>query len=85
MRNPGGQATWYGAEGKPLERDTFTCCHCNRVVVVPPKASPSDLGGWCGLCAKPVCPQCAGKECVPFEMKLEQIESRERFFRQVGI
>jgi hypothetical protein len=82
MFRPGGYGITTGPEGIS-ETDTFTCCHCNTVVDVPPKMSPAEMGGWCVLCMKPVCKGCAGKECVPFEKKLEAAEARDRFRRSV--
>jgi hypothetical protein len=68
------------------EADTFTCCHCQRIVVVPPRASASDSGGWCGRCAKPVCGPCADKgSCTPWEARMERMEARERFLRSAGL
>ncbi len=82
MLKPGGYAIWTGET--TIEKDTFTCCHCNRVVFVEPKSSPSDMGGWCMMCSKPVCPGCAGKSCTPFEKKLEAAERRDSLLRTVG-
>lgn len=83
MRNAGGYLGVFEPEGKKTESDTFTCCHCNRVVLVPVKASAADCGGWCFRCAKPVCPRCAGRDCTPFEKKLERIEARGRLLQAV--
>lgn len=80
MRNPQGCLT-IGEK----EHDTFTCGHCNAIVVVMPKCAPEDLGAMCKVCSSLVCSRCANGTCVPFERKLEQIESRDRFFRQAGI
>jgi len=85
MRRPQGYAIWTGPEGPPVEQDTFTCVHCNTVVFVTPKTPLEDLGGWCGMCSKPVCKHCAGKGCTPFEKRLEEIERRERLLQQIGV
>lgn len=82
MRNAGGYVLVTSPDSRRVEADTFTCIHCNRVVIVPVKASASDMGGWCALCAKPVCKNCAGKACEPFEIKLKRMEDRSRFARQ---
>ncbi len=72
MRRPGGYAHWYHGDGPDKERDTFTCPHCNGVVFVEPFAAPTDSGGWCGCCAKPICGRCADRgDCVPFEKMLD--------------
>jgi hypothetical protein len=79
---PGGYAVISDPVNGVREADTFTCCHCNTVVVVKSGARPEDLGGWCAMCAKPVCPKCAGGSCDPFEKKLERIEERARRARE---
>ncbi len=70
---------------KPLEHDTFTCHHCNVVVVVELKADPDKLGGFCRLCMKQICPTCLNGNCTPFEKKLEAIEARDRLTRAIGV
>jgi hypothetical protein len=73
MRKPGGYAHWFNGDALPdLERDTFTCKHCNGVVFVEPFQSPTDAGGWCFHCAAPVCKYCAGKDCLAFEKLLDR-------------
>ena len=81
MRNPGGYATVVHPN-KVVEADTFTCVHCNRVTFVKARASAAESGGWCGMCAKPICKVCVGKPCDPFEKKLKRMEDRSRFNRQ---
>lgn len=84
MLKPGGYATVSSPDGI-VEADTFTCIHCNTVVVVPVKVSASDMGGFCTMCMKPVCGPCAdlGK-CIPFEKKLEAIERADRLHQSVS-
>ena len=65
--------------------DTFTCGHCGRIVVVPPKADAADLGGHCRLCDRLICPSCAREgRCDPFEKKLERWEARAALRRDVA-
>ena len=86
MIRPGGYATWADPEKPLVESDTFTCGHCNKIVFVPPKCDPADLGGMCKSCMKLVCPSCNNiGRCIPFEKKLEKIEARDRFLRSVGL
>ena len=59
------------------EADTFSCCHCNRVVHVPVKAPMDNVGSMCRNCMKMVCPTCAEGPCVPFEKKLEAVEKKQ--------
>lgn len=73
----------YGVITSPsgtIEFDTATCPHCNRVWVVKsnnPMHKP-DLGGFCTLCMKNICPECIGKECVPFEKQLLKYEQSRK-------
>lgn len=83
MLRPGGQAEWTSPEGGTVGCDTFTCCHCNKVVFVKPRAAASDMGGWCANCAGAVCPHCAGKNCTPFEKRLEAYEQKHARQRQL--
>lgn len=88
MLKPGGYALWMDPEGNK-EQDTFTCNHCNTVVYVKAAASPTEAGGWCNLCMRLLCMNCAGKECVPFEKKMEMWEKqdlqRRRLYGAMGI
>jgi hypothetical protein len=84
VRRPGGYLLITEADGSKRAADTFTCKHCNSIVVVPAKASPAESGGWCGRCAAPVCARCAGAgRCTPFEKKLELAESRARMLAAI--
>lgn len=79
MRRPGGYATWTDPEKPIREADTFTCNHCNRVVIVQPKG---DAGGFCRICMKPVCGRCADLgRCITFEKRMEISEARDRLRR----
>lgn len=85
-----GYAILTDPEKPTVERDTYTCGHCNRVVFVPPRADPATLGGWCGGCTKLICPTCEAKKaqtraCEPFEKWLAQQERRGQFLRSVGL
>jgi len=64
-----------------FEADTFTCCHCNRVVIVEylrDKGQAATNFDYCRRCDKAVGACCAGKGCTPFEKKLEAYEARAR-------
>lgn len=83
MRRPQGQLTRYDPDGKTYERDTFTCTHCNSVVIVEPRQDPATMGGFCQMCMGHVCMPCAGQGCTPFEKKLDAIERRGRLLAAV--
>lgn len=100
MRRPGGYAVIVSPDSQRVnfdhfrceqvpagtfEADTFTCCHCNRVIHVKPKASMDEFGSMCRNCMKMTCPKCAAGPCVPFEKKLEQMEARSRALRSYGL
>jgi hypothetical protein len=71
--------------GGKFTLQTFTCAHCNRVIVIPPKAKPDEMGGFCRMEMKPVCIPCEKKgECTPFERKLEEMEARGRLLAAIG-
>lgn len=85
MLRPGGYIIVASPEGCDFEADTFTCSHCQQIVIVPVKASASDPGGWCGCCAKPVCGPCADTGvCTPWEKQMERMEARDRMLRSIG-
>lgn len=85
MLRPGGYAHSFDEYGLRKEVDTFTCCHCNRVVHVVPKMKMDDLGSMCRHCMKMVCAKCANFGCTPFEKKLEAVEERDRVLRSYGL
>ena len=77
-----GYATVTGPGGVQEESDTATCVHCNSVWIVrSTDKTKEELGGWCRMCQKAVCPNCADKGCTPFEKKLALMESRDRMLR----
>lgn len=72
---PQGYAISTGPAGM-VECDTITCCHCNAVVHIPPKADPNKTFDFCRQCMKATCAACGGKPCMPFMKRLEQMEAR---------
>jgi hypothetical protein len=76
LRKPGGYGEVLLPEGRGDEHDTYTCCHCSRIVMVLPDAS--NVGEWCGMCGALCCQsrRCspALKGCTPFEKLLEEYE-----------
>jgi hypothetical protein len=85
MRRPGGQLTITDPNGV-VEHDTFTCFHCNKVVIVPARADPARIGGMCYQCMHLVCPGCvAAGGCTPFEKWLDAMERRSDALRSYGV
>jgi len=65
------------------EYDTFTCAHCNTVHKVKPMAKTFEAPGRCFQCDQLICQKCLGFGCTPFERKLEEMEARDRFRREL--
>jgi hypothetical protein len=69
-------------DGSTREYDTFTCCHCSKIVLVKKKEMNF---GFCTLCFKPICKICEDVgSCTPFEKKLERIEKEAYHARNRG-
>ena len=97
MRNPTGYASVVGAgvgHADPGlssldqwgECDTYTCKHCNKIVHVPVRADPADIGGLCKQCYGLICPQCLSKgNCTPWEAQMERMEAREAALRSYNL
>lgn len=74
------------ADGSIRRGETYTCCHCSRVVEFVDNCGKKLEVNGCGMCRKPVCPICHAKgQCTPFVKKLETIEAKDRFLRSAGI
>ena len=84
MLRPGGVLLTTGPAGA-AERDTFTCGHCQRIVLVEAGADPAELGGLCKVCDRLVCKYCVGKDCTPWEEKMRQFEARYEALRSYGV
>ena len=50
------------------EHDTFTCCHCQQVILAA-------QGQFCSKCMSVQCEHCAGKPCRPLEAWLHAMEN----------
>ena len=80
-----GQGTISGPDGE-TRHSTFTCFHCNKVVVVVQGCAPEDMGGLCKMCMGLTCPECTDKgSCDPFEKKMERAEASDRARRSYGL
>lgn len=86
MWRAGGYLVGVDVDGGLHEADTFTCFHCNKVVIVKPKCDPAELGGMCRICCKMICPSCVDLgRCDPMEEKLARAEQSEQARRSYGI
>lgn len=80
MRNPQGYAVWVDPIAPIIERDTYTCVHCNAVVFVAPRQPPE---GHCRPCNASICGACADAGvCTPFMKKIEEQETVDYHRRQ---
>lgn len=97
MRRPGGYAVIVSPDAQRVnfdglrceeigagtfEADTFSCCHCNRIVHVPPKSQGDEY--FCRNCMARICSPCADHPCTPFMKKIEAMEERDRIRRMYG-
>jgi hypothetical protein len=90
IRAPGSRAGGYLLTSsiendRKVEHDTFTCQHCNKLVVVKHRCRPEDLGGRCTCCGGLICPHCAGGSCDHIEQKLERAEARYHALQSYGL
>jgi hypothetical protein len=84
VRNPGGVLICDGQLGRQ-ESDTFTCGHCNKIVVVTPNSNLDEVGGMCRCCMKLICPTCVSAGiCKTIEQRLEEDEARYHALRSYG-
>ena len=74
--------------GGVLERDGYTCNHCQKIVHVQPRQAPEDLGGLCKVCMGLLCPGCydlrmrKGVTCKTWQAQMDEMEARARFNRE---
>ncbi len=81
MPKAGGYLVITEADGRKKEFDTFSCCHCNQVVVLDPQDPAMGRVGFCMKCSKRTCPKDQCKCCTPFMRKVERLED-EAYHRQ---
>jgi len=86
MKRQGGYSMIVNAgdTGQTVERDTYTCRHCNRIVAVRPMCDPMELGRRCGACDGLLCRRCSGLDgCTHIEVRLEAIERRAALIKSM--
>jgi hypothetical protein len=82
MRSPQGFACITEPGKQDIKLDTFRCGHCQRVVHVPLRATPEDMGGGCYVCRRNICKHCVKRDrCDPLEEKIERVERSLDFNR----
>lgn len=98
MLRPHGQITVTG-DSSIKEHDTISCGHCNRIVLVkagtgstvyvfPQMEGPNkeEAGASCHVCMRSICLTCCDLGvCLPLERRIEEMESKGRFLKSVGI
>ena len=99
MRNPHGYATIVGdlyskaptlVEGgvrhTEVEIDTYSCSHCCKIVHVPVRADPANMGGLCKQCMGLDCNRCYAKGiCIPWEEAMRRSEAKDAALRSYGL
>jgi hypothetical protein len=86
MRRPDGYLIISSPGGRPVEADTISCAHCQRVVVMPANTTDVPDGGWCLQCHRALCGPCADLgTCTPFEKKLLEMEARGKLLAAMGV
>ncbi len=59
--------------GTVLERATYTCAHCQVMIVKnPDRVRPR---GWCEHCDKYVCDLCDGRECASADRMFDALQN----------
>ena len=83
MRNAGGYSIIRQVDNDRVrECDTYSCGHCNRIVHVPVKCDPAEIGGMCFSCNTLICKECHMTDgCIPLEERLARAEARYHALR----
>lgn len=84
MRRAGGWLCIADPDAGALERDTFTCSHCQKIEIMNGRVPP---GGFCRQCDAMICSRCVGRACVPFLKAIEAVEEaayRRRQFEMLA-
>jgi hypothetical protein len=91
MRDAPGYSIITSPGERALEHDLYTCAHCNAItftksglgrlqvaIIMRDGTTQMRDAGFCRNCFRHVCPRCDGKECVPFEKKIDLEEKAAR-------
>lgn len=58
------------------ETDTYSCCHCNRIIHAPVNKKIEEVGDFCRNCMRVHCLSPACFECIPLLKKIERMEAQ---------
>ena len=95
MLRPKGYVQVFGYN--VIERDSITCGHCNKIVMVKPGTATTvyllpqivgpdkeEPGAMCKQCMSAICLECYDKGvCLPLMKQIEQMEARGRMWSAV--
>lgn len=97
MRNPGGYFISTDPDPRKgtgqtavIERDSITCGHGGEIVLVPPLCKPEDMPyAICWTCRRFICLKCDAERvktltCDVIENKIERMEAKDRFRREIS-
>lgn len=90
MLRPQGYGIIIDPELPPVEHDTFTCSHCNKIVIVPPGWRPENMPSMCKGCSGYLCLACwnlrmRGADCVTWKQQIDRIEARNQALKSYGV
>lgn len=76
--------------GKLVEKETFTCGHCQHVTIVEFSQRLDDIGCFCSACRRPCCKTCSKKmagdgPCEVWEKKFDRQEAQARSRASMGL
>lgn len=76
--------------GKLVEKETYSCGHCQRHTILEHSDRLDDVGVYCLACERPCCKGCADKMakggmCETWEAKFDRIEARARARASMGL
>lgn len=76
--------------GQIVEKETYSCGHCQHTTILEHSQRLDDVGMYCLACARPCCKGCAekmahGAMCETWEAKFDKIEARARSLASMGL
>ena len=76
--------------GALIEKETFTCGHCQHITIVEFSQRLDDIGCFCSACMRPCCKKCAVKmagdgPCEVWEKQFDRLEAQARSRASMGL